>query len=141
MAGVNKLTFKSMKTTVTSSWKLRLQYNSRLKHECIAIYKKAVKDHLSHDQILNLRSERLFEAAEYKRLPDFMRYQLNSYFDALLDVLWTHVSWVHWYNGVFVGSNLPYGAGFDQSKVESAHCYTGTEDCYTERKFADVIAM
>lgn len=106
-----------------------------LQNEIQYIWRDAIKYHKTSDQVMNSIKLRVYEHYYYTKLPSYIRHGLRKYENALRDFVWsTHLEWVHWYDGKFVGKNLPYGDGFEQSKIDnSAHVWAGTETIYFER--------
>lgn len=117
--------------------------------ETINYFKSAINStfregKLTHAEIIDSLDRRVYSHAKFAKLTIRDRSYLRGYIDAKFDFQWTLVEWVHWYDGVFVGKNPPFGPSFDSSKLESAHCYKETEgrSIYTKRRFAnDIITL
>ncbi len=120
--------------TRKTTWKRRLEIESALKGQIRYIFYSAEKSHKSYQLILDDISDLVYNHKDLVFLPAYVRSGIQGYLFAYYDMFWTKVEWVHWYNGKFVGKNLPYGKDFKQELAESAHVYKGTEDIYTERK-------
>ena len=120
-----------MKKIKNTTWKLRLESSDSLKHQVRYIFNDAKKNHLSHDEISQFLFDNVYQVDKYKTLPNYMRAEINGYIYANFDIMYEYLEWVHWYNGEFVGRELPYGEGFDQNLInESNHVYIGTQDKY-----------
>jgi hypothetical protein len=127
-----------MKTTKrNTTWKRKIEIMNTLKSNINYIFRSAKEKHTKHQTILdNLHRSPVYGHKDYVFLTNYMRSEINGYIWANFDLMYSFVDWVHWYKGEFVGKELPYGSDFDNNAVESAHCYKGTEDVYTERKKA-----
>jgi hypothetical protein len=103
-----------------------------LQSEIQYIWRDAIKYHHDWDQVHDSIKLRIYDHYYYSKLPMYIRHGLRKYEKALADYVWaTQLQWVHWYDGKFVGKNLPYGPGFDQNKIDkSAHVWFGTETIY-----------
>ena len=120
-----------MKTTKNSTWNQKLYSISSLKNEIKSIFRNAKKNHISHDDILKSLKERVYTNEKYTTLPNYMQSEIKGYIFANLDIMYEYVEFVHWYNGIFVHKNLPYGKDFKQELIdESTHVYIGTQDKY-----------
>lgn len=121
-----------MKTTKNTTTKQRLYSVSWLKGEIKYIFRSAKRDHTKHSKILQSLKDRVYENPKYKTLPMYVRTEINGYIEANFDLMYDFVEWVHWYDGKFVGKNLPYGNNFKQELIDSSHhVYIGTQDIYS----------
>lgn len=124
-----------MKNSTIRNLDRRLEIVRNYQRTAKSMFDIASKDHLSHDWITESIKYLVYEHVNYSRLANADRSEVNGYINCLYDCQWSKVEWVHWYNGVYVGKNVDYSNGFDKDLLESAHCYIGTQDIYTERKF------
>jgi hypothetical protein len=111
----------------------RIITNSNLlKGHINGIFRSAKKHHSSHTSILDRLHNEIYDSNKYKALPPLHRNTIQGYIDAQFDVMYEHLEWCHWYNGKFVGRDLPYGNDFKQELInKSSHVYIGSEDCYS----------
>ena len=120
-----------MKETKNTTWNQKLYSNSSLKGDIKYIFSSAKKNNTSHSNILESLNLRVYKTAKYTTLPNYMQSSLNGYIDANLDLMYDCLEWVHWYNDIFVGKDLPYGKDFKQELInKSAHVYKNTQNIY-----------
>lgn len=120
-----------METTKNTTWNQRLNSTSNLKGRIKSIFRYAKKEHTRHSDINNSLKDRVYNSPMYKTLPIYIKSEINGYIYANFDMMYDHIEFVHWYDGKFVGKDLPYGDGFKQSLInESAHVYKGTQNKY-----------
>ena len=120
-----------MKETKNTTWKQKLYSKSWLIGEIKYIFSSAKKNHTNHTDILNRIKERVYNNAKYKTLPNYMRSSISGYIEANFDIMYSYLEWVHWYNGKFVGKDLPYNDNFKQELInESNHVYINTQKRY-----------
>jgi hypothetical protein len=120
-----------MTTTKNTTWNQKLNSSSSLKSTIKGIFRNAKKENTSHAKILQSIKERVYTDAKYITLPNYMRSGISGYIEANMDIMYTHLEFVHWYNNKFVGQKLPYGKGFKQELInKSAHVYKGTQNTY-----------
>lgn len=119
--------------TKHTTFKRRYEIINLDKSQLRFIFNCAKKDHAPQSWILDQITSQIYNSKynKYEYLTGNERSLLRGYTDCLFDEMWNHLEWVHWYNGKFVGKDLPYGEGFDQLLInKSAHVYKGTQDCY-----------
>jgi len=119
-----------MTKTKNTTWKQKLNSNDTLKHDIKNIFKHARKQNSTHSEICETITTMIYKNQKYTTLPKYMQSSINGYIFANFDFMHEFVTWSHWYDGIFVGTNLKYGKDFDQSKVVSDHVYNGTENKY-----------
>lgn len=120
-----------MKTTKNSTWNQKLKSDSFLKAEIRSIFRSAKKDFHPHRYILDFLKQRVYSNPKYTTLPKYMQSEIKGYIAANFDVMYDYIEFVHWYDGKFVGKDLPYGEGFKQELInESNYVYKGTESKY-----------
>jgi len=120
-----------MKETKNSTWNQKLYSNSILKNTINGIFRSARENKTSHSDILKSIKERVYTTAKYTTLPKYMQSAINGYIEANCQIMYEHVYFAHWYDGKFVGKDLPYGSSFKQELIEkSAYVYKGTEIAY-----------
>jgi hypothetical protein len=120
-----------METTKNSTWKQKLYSSSRMKSEIKSIFHYAKKEYKSHSEILTSLKSRVYDNAMYKTLPNYMKSEINGYIYANFDIMYDLLEWVHWYDGKFVGKDLPYNNNFKQALIDkSHHVYKGTQNIY-----------
>ena len=117
-----------METTKNTTWNQKLNSQETLRARIKRIYKDAKKYYYTNDKIIECLNDRVYQTSMYQTLPKYMQSGINGYQRAFFDMHYTILEWVHWYDGKFVGKELPYGKYFDQSKVQSAHVYKGTQN-------------
>jgi len=121
-----------MNTTKNTTWKLKLRSISNIQNEVKSIFRSAKKEHLPHSTVLKMLKDRVYTQSKYTTLPNYMRSEIDGYINANFDLMYELVEWVHWYDGKFVGKELPYGEGFQQNLInDSKHVYIGTENPYS----------
>ena len=118
------------KETKNSTWKQKLYSSHALTSKVKDIFRNAREYRKPHHAILNRLREEVYERQMYLTLPMYMRSEINGYIKAHFEIMYEYVEWVHWYDGKFVGKDLPYGNNFNQDLVKSAHVYKGTENIY-----------
>jgi len=120
-----------MKTTKNSTWTQRLASNSSLKSDIKYIFYSAKKEHTPHSNILKSLKERIYQNPKYLTLPKYMKSSISGYIDANMDIMYTCLEFVHWYDNKFVGKDLPYGDNFKQDLInKSVHVYKNTQNIY-----------
>lgn len=120
-----------MKTTKNTTWAGRLDSIQTLKRNVINIFSDAKKHFYTHAQILERINERIYRDAKYKTLPMYIRSEINGYISANYDLMYREqLEFAHWYDGVFVGKNIQFGAKFKQELLYSNHVYKGTQNKY-----------
>ena len=120
-----------MITTKNSTWKQKLSSISSLKSDIKYIFKSAKQNHINHSDILKSIKERVYTDAKYTTLPNYIKSNIKGYIEANFDIMYNHLEWVHWYDGKFVGKELPYNNNFKQDLIDnSAHVYINTQDIY-----------
>lgn len=120
-----------MKATKNTTWNQKLNSVQTLKARIKHIYKDAKQHFYTNDKIIECLNDRVYKTAMYKTLPNYIKSEIKGYANAFSDMHYDALEWVHWYNGKFVGKELPYGKDFDQNKVESAFVYKGTENKFS----------
>lgn len=107
----------------------RLYMIRRLQREISTWYRHAISNHQPFPDLLHNLKIRVYDTEDYLRIGNEGRAAVHGFADAWFHRLHTEeVEWVHWYNGEFVGKNLPYGENFKQELVESSHVYKGSQD-------------
>lgn len=119
-----------MKTTKNTTWKQKLESDRSLKHTIKRIFEAANDKFKTHKEILDELENLIYNEQKYQTLPVYVKYGIRCYADAFFDMQYSYLEWVHWYDGKFVGSKLPYGEGFNQKLVESDYVYKGTQNKY-----------
>ena len=120
-----------MKTTKNSTWNQKLNSSKSLKHTIFYIFNTAKKENTSHAKILESLKLRVYNDAKYKTLPNYMKSGISGYIDANMDIMYTCLEFVHWYDNKFVGKDLPYGDNFKQDLInKSVHVYKNTQNIY-----------
>jgi len=121
-----------MITTKNSTWKQKLSSISSLKSDIKYIFKSAKQNRINHSDILKSIKERVYTDAKYTTLPNYIQSNIKGYIEANFDMMYNYIEWVHWYNGKFVGKELPYNNNFKQELIDnSAYVYINTEDIYS----------
>ena len=118
--------------TKHTTFKKRLQIVNSLKSELRHIFADAKRNNQTQKYILDQITDRVYnnKYSNIQYLTGGERFLIQGYTDCLFDDMWNYLEWVHWYNSVFVGTNLPYGDKFDNLLVQSAFVYKGTQNKY-----------
>ena len=117
--------------TKNTTWNQKISSLNGIKHDVLNIFRYAKKEHQSHEEILKRIKERVYDSERYKTLPKYIKSEVAGYISANFDSMYELLEWVHWYDGKFVGKELPYSNGFKQDLInESSHVYKGTQDKY-----------
>jgi hypothetical protein len=123
---------------------------NRLKSEVANIFRTAKDSQLTHDAILQLISERVYQYKNINRnkewynvltsLPEKHRNVITGYIDACLDLhRMYNIEWILYYDGKYIGNSkrektatdaMYKNPSFDNSKVKGQHVYIGTENKY-----------
>ena len=119
-----------MKTTKNTTWNQKINSSKQLKGDINYIFNSAIEKHTTHKNIINSIKEGVYNNQKYISLPNYMRSEINGYIEAKFDSMSFFVEWSHWYNGKFVGKNIPYGNNFNQELVESNFVYKGSTNIY-----------
>ena len=119
-----------MTKTKNTTWKQKLNSNDTLKHDIKNIFKHARKQNSTHSEICETITTMIYKNQKYTTLPKYMQSSINGYIFANFDFMHEFVTWSHWYDGIFVGTNLKYGKDFDNDKVVGEFVYNGTENKY-----------
>jgi len=119
-----------MTKTKNTTWKQKLNSNDTLKHDIKHIFKHARKQNSTHSEICETITTMIYKNQKYTTLPNYMQSSINGYILANFDFMHEFVTWSHWYDGIFVGTNLKYGKDFDNNKVVGEFVYNGTENKY-----------
>ena len=119
-----------MTKTKNTTWKQKLNSNDTLKNDIKNIFKHARKQNSTHNEISETIATMIYRNQKYTTLPNYMQSSINGYILANFDFMYEFVTWSHWYDGIFVGTNLKYGKDFDNNKVVGEFVYNGTENKY-----------
>jgi len=119
-----------MTKTKNTTWKQKLNSNDTLKNDIKNIFKHARKQNSTHSEICETIATMIYKNQKYTTLPKYMQSSINGYILANFDFMHEFVTWSHWYDGIFVGTNLKYGKDFDNDKVVGEFVYNGTENKY-----------
>lgn len=123
---------------------------NRLKNEVIYIFREAKERQLTHDEILDMISERVYDCTSINRnkerykvfasLPEKYRNTITGYIHACFDLHRTHfIEWILYYDGQYIGHSKREKTATDAmykredfagDKVKGYHVYIGTENKY-----------
>ena len=123
---------------------------NRLKSEVLSIFREAKEYQLSHDNILNRLTERVYEYRSINRnkewfnvftsLREKYRNEVKGYIYGCLDLhRQLHIEWILYYDGKYIGNSkrereatdaMYKNPDFKNDLVKGQHVYTGTENKY-----------
>lgn len=120
-----------MKNTKNTTWKQKLASMQSLKHEIKHTFQNAKKYYHASSHINNRIKERIWDNHKYTTLPKYLQAEISGYVWAYFDMMYEHIEFAHWYDGKFVGKELPYGENFKQELIDcSCFVYKGTQIKY-----------
>lgn len=103
---------------------------NRLRGKANEIIGKIAREQSTHDELLQLRVERLYQDPDWARLPRDARAELEGMLRGAVQAWYVScLVWCHFYQGRYVEADAFHALNVSYSEIDSnlsAHCWKGT---------------